>query len=295
MILAVNGAIVWDVRKELLNYNIGKLVIISPLMDDKFYKPSMILSEDCDISNNICLDDNVQIVADESSSVIVENGATIGKESSIIATDNSRIYIGKNSIIGENVAILASGKSNLFIDNNVIIDSKCLIIVENESIVKLYEECRLGQTTLVCRKASEIIFNRKCQLAGENGYIVGDNSAHITIGALTIFMRQLYMVCEKSTISIGRDCMFSFYIKMNVGSHRIIDKNTNEDITNLTEIIIGNHFWCGIDATILPGCIVEDGSVIGANTIVNKLIPSNCTCAGNTAKILRRNVEWYRN
>lgn len=102
------------------------------------------------------------------------------------------------------------------------------------------------------------------------------------------------MVCEKSTISIGGDCMFSFYIKMNVGSHRIIDKNTNEDITNLTEIIIGNHVWCGIDATILPGCIVEDGSVIGANTIVNKLIPSNCTCAGNTAKILRRNVEWFR-
>lgn len=63
------------------------------------------------------------------------------------------------------------------------------------------------------------------------------------------------------------------------------------DITNKIPIIIGNHVWCGMGVIILPGTQIGDGSVIGVSSLINKKIPSNCTCAGNPAKVLRRDIE----
>ncbi len=98
----------------------------------------------------------------------------------------------------------------------------------------------------------------------------------------------------RSQINIGEDCMFSDYIKINVGNHKLIDKNDGTEITNRTPIIIGNHVWCGMGAALLSGCKIGNGSVVGASALVNKEIPSNCTCAGIPAKVLRRDVEWFR-
>lgn len=61
------------------------------------------------------------------------------------------------------------------------------------------------------------------------------------------------MFSEKSLINIGEDCMFSFFVKINVGNHKLINKNDGMDITNRIPIIIGNHVWCGMGETILPG------------------------------------------
>ena len=87
--------------------------------------------------------------------------------------------------------------------------------------------------------------------------------------------------------------MFLHYIKMNVGSHRIIDKETKEVITNTFNINIGNHVWCGMGVTVLSGCEVEMGSIIGVSSVINSKIPNNSTCVGNTIRLLRKNIEWY--
>lgn len=88
--------------------------------------------------------------------------------------------------------------------------------------------------------------------------------------------------------------MFSYYIKMNVGSHRLLDRTAMKDITNRASIEIGEHVWCGMNVTLLPGCHVEDGSVIGASSVVNKHISNNSTCAGNPVRVLKNDIEWFR-
>lgn len=120
------------------------------------------------------------------------------------------------------------------------------------------------------------------------------NSGTIKIGEDTTFYANLYMVSEKSQINIGKDCMFSYYVKINVGSHRLLDRIEKDDVTNITPIEIGNHVWCGINVTLLPRCLVEDGSVIGASAVVNKHISKNSTCAGNPVRALRKDIEWSR-
>ncbi|MCV5245276.1 N-acetyltransferase, partial [Escherichia coli] len=43
----------------------------------------------------------------------------------------------------------------------------------------------------------------------------------------------------------------------------------------------------GANATILPGIIIGENSIIGAGSVVTKDIPDNVIVAGNPAKIIR--------
>lgn len=52
-------------------------------------------------------------------------------------------------------------------------------------------------------------------------------------------------------------------------------------------IIIGNDVWIGMDATILGGVEIGDGSVIAAGSMVTKSVPPNVLVAGIPAKIIK--------
>ena len=65
----------------------------------------------------------------------------------------------------------------------------------------------------------------------------------INIEKGTTFCKYLYMDSEKSQIYIGEDCMFSHYVKLNVGSHRLINKNDGTDITNPAKVLRSNIEW----------------------------------------------------
>ena len=101
---------------------------------------------------------------------------------------------------------------------------------------------------------------------------------------------------------IGRDCMFSMDIILmtNDGSHSIFDVETRKNINSTREInkkrkiIIGNHVWVGIRATILYNTLIGDGSIIGAESLVKNKIPNNCIAAGNPAKVIKKNIAWCR-
>ena len=52
-------------------------------------------------------------------------------------------------------------------------------------------------------------------------------------------------------------------------------------------VVIGNNVWMGDKVTILPGVTIGNGSVIAANSVVTKDIPSFSVAAGNPAKIIK--------
>lgn len=56
-------------------------------------------------------------------------------------------------------------------------------------------------------------------------------------------------------------------------------------------IKIGNTVWIGENARICKGVTIGDGSIVAANSIVTKDVPSNCIAAGNPAKIVKTNIE----
>ncbi len=54
---------------------------------------------------------------------------------------------------------------------------------------------------------------------------------------------------------------------------------------------IGNNVYCGVGSCILGEIIIGDNVKIGANAVVVKDVPSNCTVIGNPAYIVKKNGE----
>jgi len=56
-------------------------------------------------------------------------------------------------------------------------------------------------------------------------------------------------------------------------------------------IIIGRNCWIGENARICKGVSIGDGSVIAANAVVTKDVPSNTIVAGNPARVVKTDID----
>ena len=70
-------------------------------------------------------------------------------------------------------------------------------------------------------------------------------------------------------------------------SHSINGKNRIS-----APIIIGNHVWIGLNATILKGVSIGDGAVIAAGAVVTRDVPANALVGGVPAKIIKGDITW---
>jgi len=57
-------------------------------------------------------------------------------------------------------------------------------------------------------------------------------------------------------------------------------------------VTIGNHVWCGLNATILKGVTIGDGAVIAAGAVVTADVPARALAGGVPARIIQREVSW---
>jgi acetyltransferase-like isoleucine patch superfamily enzyme len=57
-------------------------------------------------------------------------------------------------------------------------------------------------------------------------------------------------------------------------------------------ILIGNHVWIGLNATILKGVSIGDGAVVAAGAIVTRDVPPNALVAGVPARVIERDITW---
>lgn len=94
------------------------------------------------------------------------------------------------------------------------------------------------------------------------------------------------------SIEIGENCLVA-------ANCQIFDGNGHDlsfpDVANRINtkgsskpIIIEDCVWIGANSIILPGVTIGKGSVIAANSVVNKSIPSMVVAAGNPAKIIKK-------
>lgn len=53
-------------------------------------------------------------------------------------------------------------------------------------------------------------------------------------------------------------------------------------------IVIGNDVWIAAQCSVLKGAIIKDGAVIGAQSLVNSIIPENSIAVGTPAKVIKQ-------
>lgn len=107
---------------------------------------------------------------------------------------------------------------------------------------------------------------------------------------------------------IGKFCQIATGINfiMNGANHQMNAVSTfpfyilegwNQDVPPLFEMpikgdtIIGNDVWIGQNVTILPGVHIEDGAIIGLNSVVSCDVPPYAIFAGNPAREVKKRID----
>jgi NDP-sugar pyrophosphorylase family protein len=123
---------------------------------------------------------------------------------------------------------------------------------------------------------------------GEGGVVrIGEGT---TFGAVGISLH------EEGEIIIGKDCLFSTDIHMDVSDmHPIYDADTRKRINPAKSIEIGDHVWLGQRVLVLKGATIGSGCVVGANSTVVGELPQSVVAVGSPAKVVRENIIWERN
>ena len=89
-----------------------------------------------------------------------------------------------------------------------------------------------------------------------------------------------------------KNCLISANVQIiDSNGHELSFENSSNRINTRSEgkpIIIKDNVWIGLNAIILPGVRIGQGSVIGSNSVVVKDVPSMVVYVGNPGKVFNR-------
>ena len=110
---------------------------------------------------------------------------------------------------------------------------------------------------------------------------------------------------DQNVVKIGNYCSLAKGIKFYVdGNHRYDHASTfpfyelghtldikNKNCWGKGAPRVKNDVWIGNDAVIMSGVTLENGCIVGANSVVTKDVPAYAIVAGNPAKIVKYRFE----
>lgn len=162
-----------------------------------------------------------------------------------------------------------------------------------------YRGARLIRRPFYCRGKSRLQFGKgfttghhcRFDLLGESN----DNLKKLIIGKNCKIGDNVHIVANEKVI-IGDNCLMASKIFISDTSHGEYNNSNINSSPNVAPderplhtkpVKIGNNVWIGENVCILLGAKIGDGCIIGANSVVNRDIPSNCIVAGVPAKVIK--------
>lgn len=86
-------------------------------------------------------------------------------------------------------------------------------------------------------------------------------------------------------LKIGENCSISRGVNILTMSH---DYQSVGFELKGASVEIKNNSWLGVNSLILPGCIIGEGAILGAGSVLTKSIPDFEFWAGNPAKFIKK-------
>jgi virginiamycin A acetyltransferase len=177
-------------------------------------------------------------------------------------------YVGSQVTIGENTKVLQSElKGNCTIGSNTLVDT--VHITGNFSAK---ENCKLYH----CQLEGTIQLGRFTSLWGPN-LDIKTNNERVVIGNFCSIARNVSI----QTYNHNHKKITSYFI----GQNFFKEKWENENVSK-GDVVIENDVWIGAHSVILGGVTLHNGSVVAANSVVNKDVPPYSIVAGTPAKVI---------
>lgn len=103
-----------------------------------------------------------------------------------------------------------------------------------------------------------------------------------------VFINHACSFLDLGGIEIGDDVMIGPRVNITSETHPV-QANIRKTLVP-AKVTINKNVWIGAGATILPGVIVGEHSVVAAGAMVTKDVPSNSVVAGVPARIVKQNI-----
>ena len=127
------------------------------------------------------------------------------------------------------------------------------------------------------------------------------NGTSVVIGKKCTFEENLSVSGSGRNLVLGDDCMTARnvtfllgdgYAIYDVESAKCVNSVSSDEARNTARL--GAHVWVGLNAIVMAGASVGEGSIIGAGAVVKRKFANNVAIAGNPSAVIRRNAAWAR-
>lgn len=120
----------------------------------------------------------------------------------------------------------------------------------------------------------------------------GDFSVKLRIGENCHLGDDVHIAAAQQ-VTIGDNCLFASHVFISDCSHGDSVHSAPTQHPEIRPLIskptsIGDNVWVGENVSILMGARVGNGSIVGANSVVNKTFPDYCIIAGAPARIIKQ-------
>ena len=169
-----------------------------------------------------------------------------------------------------------------------------IVITGNDNHLRIGADTKLASGLIEIRNHHSVIdIGTSCVIAGT--LRLRADATRLEIGDETTMMGAHITLHEAGTIRLGRDCMLSGNILMDVSDmHSILEADTGRRINPPEDIEIGDHVWIAQGVQVLKGSRIGDNCVIGARALVRGDLPAGSLAAGSPARVLRSGITWDR-
>lgn len=197
----------------------------------------------------------------------------------------------KNKYVNKRKNIISTG-------GKIYTYPRAIVDVDDEAKIYLGANLHVGKDHFKGSKAETYLKLKKGAQLHVNGEFKIMYGATIQIfenGKVTLgrsYINSDSLIACKKNVAIGDGVMIARGVKIyDTDYHEILNENgyvLNPD----ADVIIKNHVWIGVNAVILKGVTIGEGSIVAAGAVVTKDVPEKCMVAGNPARVIRENVVW---
>lgn len=191
-----------------------------------------------------------------------------------------------------NVIHFKNYKQSFFNNLNIFITGSNNYIEINGPISFSNTEIELNNddNVFIIKKTPKIVTNCYFCLSGLSEVNIGSDCG-LNMGLYAIInnnYKERHKLIIGNGVYIGKDVI----IRTSDG-HSLIDPETKLAINEPQDVIIGDNVWIGTRSIVLKGAKIPHGSVVGAQSLVNKKYDTpHILLAGTPADIRKENVYW---
>ena len=137
------------------------------------------------------------------------------------------------------------------------------------------------------KKILEKLFQKEIDIIGIEPSFYCDYGFNIYLGK-NFYSNHNLVILDANKVEFGDNVFVGPNCGFYTSSHPLDYKLRNKGLEYAKPIKVGNNVWIGGNVCVLPGVTIGDNVVIGAGSVVNKDIPSNCVAVGNTCKVIKK-------